>query len=122
MTLDYLVFEYSEDDQGNTTWDAMASVQAHQWPALLREVHHVLHWACCEFHGRQGPLEEGGDWDFDLTAHHDDSGKRLPIDWQSSSAKIDAQTPMSTGYHTLTLTLSGTAAFSEALQHQFNLE
>ena len=28
MTLDYLDFDYSEDEEGTGTWDAMASVKA----------------------------------------------------------------------------------------------
>ena len=38
MALDYLDFEYSEDEDGNGTWDAMASVPAPRWGALLDEV------------------------------------------------------------------------------------
>nr|WP_246254502.1 hypothetical protein [Comamonas jiangduensis] len=43
MGLDYLDFEYSEDEDGNGTWDAMASVADKRWHALLAEVHQ----SCC---------------------------------------------------------------------------
>ena len=41
MTLDYLDFDYSEDEGGNGTWDAMASVAQDRWGALRAEVRHV---------------------------------------------------------------------------------
>ena len=34
MALDYLEFDYSEDEEGTGTWDAMASVKAERVPAL----------------------------------------------------------------------------------------
>ena len=34
MALDYLDFDYSEDFDGNGTWDAMASVKAGRVPDL----------------------------------------------------------------------------------------
>lgn len=43
MALDYLDFDYSEDEDGNGTWDAMASVADSRWAALLEEVRQVLH-------------------------------------------------------------------------------
>ena len=38
MTLDYLDFDYSEDEEGTGTWDAMASVKAERVPALAAEI------------------------------------------------------------------------------------
>lgn len=54
MALDYLDFEYSEDEDGNGTWDAMASVTDSRWQALLGEVQQVLHWASQDYLGRRG--------------------------------------------------------------------
>ena len=122
MALDYLDFEYSEDEDGNGTWDAMASVTGSRWSALLSEVQQVLHWASKDFPGRRAPLDEGGDWDWDLSAQDDDSGRPLRIRWQSQQGVVEAESPQPGGYATLTLTLSGTADFGDALRQAFELE
>ena len=121
MPLDYLDFEYSEDEDGNGTWDAMASVADNRWNALLAEVQQVLHWAEHDFRGQRAPLDEGGDWDFDLSAQNDDNGRALPIRWDGRSA-LDAGTAQAGGYTTLTLTLTGSPAFGDALRQAFALE
>lgn len=122
MALDYLDFEYSEDEDGNGTWDAMASVADSRWSALLEEVRQVLHWANHSFRGHRAPLDEGGDWDFDLSAQDDDNGRALRVRWNGQSASMEADTPQAGSYTTLTLTLTGNAAFGEALRHAFELE
>ena len=122
MALDYLDFEYSEDDDGNGTWDAMASVAGHRWPDLLNEVREVLRWATRDFRGRRAALDDGGDWDFDLSAQDDDSGHALPIRWDGIACVLDAAAPQPGGYGTLTLTLSGTSAFGDALREQWEVE
>ena len=38
MALDYLDFDYSEDFDGNGTWDAMAAVRPERLPALRAEL------------------------------------------------------------------------------------
>ena len=43
--LDYLDFEYSEDEHGQGTFDAMASVLPAHVPALHAELTRVLAWA-----------------------------------------------------------------------------
>lgn len=121
MALDYLDFDYSEDEEGNGTWDAMASVSDTRWKALLDEVRQVLQWASRDFGGRQAPLDEGGDWDYELSAQDDDHGQALRIRWDTASARIDASNPQAGGYTTLTLTLSGNAAFGDALREAFDL-
>lgn len=122
MALDYLDFEYSEDEDGNGSWDAMASVADSRWHAVLEEVRQVLQWAQQDFRGHRAPLDEGGDWDFDLSAQDDDSGSTLRLRWDASTRELDAQAPQAGGYTTLTLTLTGNAAFGDALRHAFELE
>ena len=95
QTLHYLDFDYSEDDAGCGTWDAMASVWPAQLEALRAEVAQVLDWAHGEFPNRHGPLDDGGEWDHDL------------------------QNVQEAGRQTLTLTLSGTPAFGAAWRAQF---
>ena len=122
MTLDYLDFEYSEDEDGNGTWDAMASVADQRWGALLNEVAQVLQWAAQDFGGRRAPFDEGGDWDYDLSAQDDDNGRALHLQWDRTSAQITGEQPQPGGYTTLTLTLTGTAAFGDALNQRFGLD
>ena len=94
-TLHYLDFDYSEDDAGCATWDAMASVRPAQLGAVQAEVALVLHWAQQEFADGHGPLDEGGEWDHDLQCLPE--GER----------------------YTLTLTISGTPAFGAAWRAQW---
>ena len=122
MALDYLDFDYSEDEDGNGTWDAMASVADSRWAALLEEVRQVLHWASHDFRGRRAPLEDGGDWDYDLSAQDDDHGRALRIRWDRANAAGQTEAPQPGGYGTVTLTLTGNTAFGDALRQAFGLE
>ena len=120
MTLDYLDFDYSEDEEGTGTWDAMASVKAERVPALAAEIEAVLRWASQKFPGRQGAVEEGFDWDYDLQAQ-DDGGAALPagFDTRTGSLRLAAA---ATGRTTVTLSLSGSAQFGAALRQAFGLD
>ena len=122
MALDYLDFEYSEDEDGNGTWDAMASVNAHRWPALLEEIRQVLQWASHEFGGRRAPLEEGGDWDYDLSAQDDDNGRAIRIRWNSKLQVVEVEKPQAGSYTTVTLTLTGNPSFGDALRQTWGVE
>ena len=62
--LQYLDFDFSEDEHGLGSFDAMASVLPAQVPALHAELTRVLAWACDAF--SKGPLDEAYDWDYDL--------------------------------------------------------
>lgn len=91
MALQYLIFDASDDGEGNGSWDAVASVRATQLSAVQAEVQHVLVWAATNSPGPRGPLEEGGVWDAD---HH----TQADGDWT-----------------TVTLTLNGPWDWGEAL-------
>ncbi len=95
-SLQYLDFDYSEDDAGCGTWDAMASVRPAQLAAVQAEVALVLDWAQGQFPERQGALDDGGEWDYDLLTIEED------------------------GRRTVTLTLSGTPAFGAAWRARFD--
>ena len=121
MTLDYLDFDYSEDEEGTGTWDAMASVTPEHLPALLAELEQVLTWAHQEFAGRRQPLDEGGDWDYDLqTLHEGAAPHQWHYDEASGRVTIEPGAPLQTR-HTVTLTLCGTAVFAAALRARFSL-
>jgi len=119
MELHYLDFDYSEDDEGTGTWDAMASVTPAHLPALRAELEQVLAWAHRAFAGRRGPIDEGGDWDYDLQALHEGTA---PDQWAyDEAAQRVVLLPGGAGQtrHTVTLSLSGTPAFGAALRERF---
>lgn len=95
MTLQYLLFDASDDGEGTGTWDAMASVQASRLPEVMKEVQAVLAWAEAHSPGPRGPLDDGGAWDADHLVQAEG-------DWT-----------------TVTLTLTGPWAWGEALVAHF---
>ena len=61
MQLHYLDFDFSDEDSGRGSFDAMASVVPARLPALLAEVSAVLGWAGQAF-GAAGALQESSAW------------------------------------------------------------
>lgn len=120
MTLDYLDFDYSEDEEGTGTWDAMASVKAERVAALATEIAQLLRWANQKFAGRQGAAEDGFDWDYDLQAQ-DDDGEPLPARFDKATGQLNLQAS-ATGFTTVNLSISGSAHFGDALREAFELE
>jgi len=98
MTLSYLVFDHSEDAGDGGSFDAMASVLAPQVAEVEAEIAQVLAWAHAQFPGLQRPLEDGGEWDFDLQVVSENDA--LPR-------------------QTYSLAIAGTPAFCEAFQAKF---
>ncbi len=101
MSLHFLDFDYSEDTEGIGVFDAMATVRTQQLEALQAEVGTVLGWANDAFAGRRGPVEDAGEWDYDLQETQED-GPGEP-------------------WHTVTLSISGTEAFCAAFREAFDL-
>ncbi|WP_027016647.1 hypothetical protein [Comamonas composti] len=118
MPFDYLDFDYSEDDEGTGCWDAMANVTAPRVPALAAEIAQLLAWAHGGFNGRRGPVEQGGDWDYELQAQ-DDEGRPLGWRFEAGSLQAPAAAP---GRTTVSLSLSGNRFFADALHQVFDLE
>ena len=87
----YLSFDLSDNAEGVTTFDAMASTAATQHEAVLAEAQQVLDWAWQHFPHTHGPADDGMDWDHDLQVQVEPGG-----------------------WHTVTLTLTGSARFTEA--------
>lgn len=119
--LDYLIFDYSEDEEACATWDAMATVTANRWPALQAEVLQVLHWAEQQFPRQRGALDEGATWDFDISLS-DSTGRDLRPVVQGQPLTLQHTALAATDTVTLTLTLTGRAAFADALLQAFDLE
>lgn len=92
----YLIFDFSDGDDGVATLEAMASTREADHAAVMAEVGQVLAWAQAEFGGRQGPVEDGNDWDHELLVQHEAGG-----------------------WITVTLTFSASARFAEAFQAVF---
>jgi len=114
MAWRYLDFELSEDADGHVTLDALATVPAAQWPALLQEVASVLRWAEQDFGGQRAPLDEGGEWDVELQGAQE-AVTPLVFGVDGAGGHVGAE-PRGTPAlrYTLSLTVTGTAAFADA--------
>lgn len=122
MTPIYLDFDYAEDSEGLGTLEAMASTWPEQVPAVQAEIARVLDWAHATFADRRGPLEEGGDWDYDLqgmqeftapeTLQYDEATRRLSVELG----------PVGKPRHTVTVSISGTREFCAAFRQEFGLD
>ncbi|MDB5877651.1 MAG: hypothetical protein JWQ41_1065 [Variovorax sp.] len=103
MQLDYLDFEFSDEESGHGSFDAMASVTADRLPAVLAEIDRVLAWAEKAFGpgaGLKDGLEDGGEWDCEV-----------------QRAEELGSPPRTT----VTFTLSGSPAFCDAFRDKFEL-
>ncbi|WP_417284349.1 hypothetical protein [Comamonas sp.] len=120
MALDYLDFDYSEGEEGTGTWDAMACVKAERVPALAAEIEQLLRWAQQSFAGRQGAVDDGFDWDYDLQAQ-DDDGASLPARFDAASGRLQLATA-APGRTTVNLSISGSQQFGDALREAFELD
>lgn len=85
----FLIFERSEDGLGVVSFDAVASVYPQRLPEVQAEADAVLAWVRATLPGPEGPLDEGGVWDHER-----------------------AVTDEGDGWCTLSLTLTGDAAFA----------
>jgi hypothetical protein len=126
MALDWLEFDYSEDAEGNGSFDAMAAASPAQLAALQGEIVRVLDWAHAHF-GEPLPPDEGGEWHYELQGVQELSTP-LQVDlvgWGGNPSSpgrlhLHAGTPGAPRV-TLSLTLSGTPAFCVAFRQQFDL-
>jgi hypothetical protein len=120
MTLDFLEFDYSEDDQGHGSFDAMASATPAQLPALQAEIVQVLQWAQREFPDAQGPLDEGGEWDVELQGVQE-VPTALDVHYAGGQLRLQARASGAPRV-TLSLTLTGTPMFCAAFRQAFGLD
>ncbi len=76
----FLEFDPSASADGAASFEAMASVPGARWPELEREIMQLLAWARAQ--GECAALEEGGDWDLDLSLRRETSQTlRAEPDW-----------------------------------------
>lgn len=119
MNLRYLDFDYSEDSEGLGLFEAMASTGPGQVAALRAEVAEVLDWAWANFPHSRGPVEEGGEWDYELQAQQEFSAvEQLDYD---PVARVFGSRLEAPGLprHALTLTISGVPGFCKAFSRRF---
>ncbi len=122
MTLRFLDFDYSEDDASNGVFDALAAVWPDQVAPLHAEVTRVLAWAYDQFPDGHGPLDEGGEWDYDLSATQETTGPQpLVFDVETQTLRYTPGQPGRLRY-TVSLSLSGMPTFCAALREQFALD
>ena len=119
MALHYLDFDFSGDAEGHGSFDAMASAHPDQLPALQAELVRVLDWAERSF-GPAAPLDEGGEWDYELQGQREAS-TRLDVRYATGRLEL-RESGAAVPRVTLSLTLSGSAAFCEALRRAFALD
>ncbi|MBS0492644.1 MAG: hypothetical protein JSS31_01595 [Proteobacteria bacterium] len=121
MRLHFLDFDYSDDDEGTVTWDAVASVPSLRLEELEREVITVLAWAHLQFGALRGPVESGGLWNYDLQ-YERARQPLLPLYYDTETQRLMPAPEASPGERvTLTLSLGGGQAFSKAFATHFNL-
>jgi hypothetical protein len=115
----FLDFEFSEDEQGWGTFDAMASTGPQQVATVRAEIAQVLAWAHASFPDMRAPLDEGGEWDFNLQGQQESSAHES-IDFDEHSGRITSHlSPAGPTRHTVTLSLSGSPQFCDAFRAEF---
>jgi len=116
--LHYLDFDFSDEDSGRGSFDAMASVMPDRVPGLLAEIGVVLGWAVGAF----GPCGASGDeaeWGYELQGI---SEPGLPLKVVYDRGVVTLTPAAGASRTTLTLTLSGSPAFCEAFRDRFEFD
>lgn len=119
MELHYLDFEFSDDDSGHGSFDAMASVVPQRLAPLLEEVATVLRWAHAGF-GPPAAMDDGGEWDFNLQVVAEPD-RPLAVRYDAAKGQVELGSCGAAARVTLTLTLGGTPAFCSACREAFVL-
>ncbi|NQW80079.1 MAG: hypothetical protein HQ445_02770 [Polaromonas sp.] len=121
MSLNYLEFDYSEDADGVGTFDALATTAPAHNATVLAEVATVLAWAHHAFEAQRAPLDEGGEWDYDLQGWREFSAVDV-LDFDDHSGKLSVQA-QATGAarQSVSLSVTGTPGFCAAFRERFQL-
>lgn len=93
MPLNYLIFEASDDGEGQGSWEAMASVRAEQRQHARAEVDEVMLAAERAAPGPRGSVDEGGCWDMALEERDEGEWTSLVLTltgpWEWGEALVD---------------------------------
>ena len=119
MQLHYLDFDFSDEESGRGSFDAMAAVDASRLPELVAEIEAVLHWAGRAW-GRAGALGDEGEWDFGLGGVIEPD-TALAVAYDERVGAIALPSVPRDALVTLTLTVSGSPAFCQGLREAFEL-
>lgn len=119
MQLQYLDFEFSDEENGRGSFDAMASVFPDRVPAVLAEMTQVLRWAVDAF-GSAGQLEEDSEWAHAVQAIIEPSTP-LKVLVDEGSGEVSLEPVGGSKRVTFTITLTGSRAFCDALRQRFEL-
>jgi hypothetical protein len=117
--LQYLDFDFSDEESGRGSFDAMASVLPDRLPALLAEVAAVLRWAIGVF-GHGGAEEDESEWGYEMQGVAEPDTP-LNIVYDEDSGAVTLTPNIGEARTTLTLTLSGLPAFCDAFRERFGL-
>lgn len=120
MELHYLDFDFSDEESGRGSFDAMASVLPPRVPALLDEVSAVLRWASQAF-GPAEALQGDAEWDFDLSGIAEPDASLEVTCHEDTGEVVLSPAPSGQVLTTLTFTLSGSPAFCEAFRAEFGV-
>ncbi len=120
MPLTYLEFDYSEDANGVGTFDALAATAPAHNALVLAEIATVLAWAHDAFEAQRAPLDEGGEWDYDLQGWREFRAVDV-LNFDEHSGELSTQ-PQATGAtrHTVSLSVTGTPSFCAAFRERFH--
>jgi len=122
MQLAYLTFDFSDDESGRGSFDAMASVPAARVQALLDEVARVLAWAHDRFGAAGGDDGEAGEWDYELQAQ-EEVATALDAAYDARAGRITLRTGRAGEPRTtVSLTLTGSPSFCEAFREAFAVD
>lgn len=115
MQLEYLLFDFADDEAGSCSFDSLASVLPARLPVLIHEIETVLGWAHRQF-GPPSTTGDEGEWDFELQAA-DEHDAPLEIKYDIDRSRV-SMSPAS-GRVTVALTISGSSSFGAAFKEAF---
>ncbi|WBY01249.1 hypothetical protein PE066_17565 [Ramlibacter tataouinensis] len=120
MQLDYLLFDFTDEESGSGSFDAMAWVLPERVPALLGEIEAVLGWGHQAF-GPPDAAVDAGSWDFDLQGASE-TDDPLGVTYDAASGRVILLPSGSGGGITLALTVGGSRDFCEVFRQAFTLD
>jgi hypothetical protein len=115
----YLDFDFSDEDSGRGSFDAMASVLPDRLPALLAEIAAVLQWAAGEF-GAAGAEDDGSEWGYELQGVAEPDTP-LEVAYDEDRGAVTVRSASGKARNTLTVTFAGSPAFCKAFREQFEV-
>lgn len=118
--LQFLVFESQDGDEGQPTWESMASVAPTHWPALWHEAHGLLSTLARLLPNGPHPLDEGADWDLLLQTQADDAPPHT-LHWSPGETGVPAVLGQTgdTQWLALTVTVALSAASAAVAEGLF---